>query len=217
MNERELRDILDAHAAWLRGEGRLRADLSHETLEGVDLSGANLDGANLDGANLRRASLDGARLDGASLDGANLEGARLVGALLSGANLRDARLDGANLRGARLDGADLRGARLDGAILHHSQIPDGELVAWKKVEDKIIELRIPHAARRTGSLVGRKCRAEFAYVHRIEGGGPVTTWGLTYREGEMVHPDSYDDDIRIECTHGIHFFLTRAEAEEWQL
>ena len=72
------------------------------------------------------------------------------------------------------------------------------------------------------SLVGRKCRAEFARVISIEGGesvlsngcghGPVTT----YNEGEIVKADSYDDDIRVECSHGIHFFLTKREAEEWQ-
>jgi hypothetical protein len=42
-------------------------------------------------------------------------------------------------------------------------------------------------------------------------------FGITeYREGQMVYPDSYDDDIRVDCTHGIHFWLTRREAETWQ-
>ena len=38
---------------------------------------------------------------------------------------------------------------------------------------------------------------------------------LMYRVGKTVESDSYDDDIRVECSHGIHFFLTRKEAEEW--
>ena len=36
-----------------------------------------------------------------------------------------------------------------------------------------------------------------------------------YRNGELTYPDSYDDDIRVGCSHGIHFFITKAEAEEW--
>jgi hypothetical protein len=36
-----------------------------------------------------------------------------------------------------------------------------------------------------------------------------------YTQGAMVYPDKYDDDIRIECTHGIHFFITKREAEEY--
>ena len=36
-----------------------------------------------------------------------------------------------------------------------------------------------------------------------------------YRVGETVRPDSYDDNPLVECTHGIHWFATRAEAEEY--
>jgi hypothetical protein len=38
--------------------------------------------------------------------------------------------------------------------------------------------------------------------------------GFFYRQGETVRPDSYSDDIRLECAPGIHFCLTREEAEE---
>jgi hypothetical protein len=177
--------------------------------------------ANLRGAYLRGADLIGANLRGANLRGADLYGANLYGAYLYGANLYGANLYGANLRGACLIGADLYGANLRGAgltntKLPHFQIPDGTLVGWKKVQGKIVKLSIPSKAKRTASLVGRKCRAEYAIVKEIEGGDPVTARGeLEYRVGKTVHPDSYNADIRIECTHGIHFFLTRAEAEEW--
>ncbi len=36
-----------------------------------------------------------------------------------------------------------------------------------------------------------------------------------YEEGKEVRADSYDDDWRVECSHGIHWFLTRKEAEDW--
>lgn len=38
---------------------------------------------------------------------------------------------------------------------------------------------------------------------------------VIYRAGEVVRSDKYDDDPRVECTHGIHFFLTKEEAEAW--
>lgn len=125
--------------------------------------------------------------------------------------------ESANLRGAYLQGAYLQGANLQDAFLPHYQIPQhGELRVYKKVEGKIVHLKIPRGARRTASLIGRKCRADRALVLAIQGDGPVTSRGLTYRIGETVYPDSYDDDPRVECTHGIHFFLTRAEAEEYR-
>jgi len=157
----------------------------------------------------------------ADLKGADLEGANLEGADLKGADLEGANLEGANLEGADLKGADLYGAYLEGAKLPHYQIPqEGSLVVWKKVSTKLVKLLIPEDAERTASLVGRKCRASKAWVLWIEDIEEVTSTpyngaSLTYKQGEAIYPDSYNPDPRIECTHGIHFFLTREEAEEW--
>jgi hypothetical protein len=41
------------------------------------------------------------------------------------------------------------------------------------------------------------------------------TGELEYKAGEIIHPDKFDDDIRVECANGIHFFITRREAEEY--
>ena len=35
---------------------------------------------------------------------------------------------------------------------------------------------------------------------------------VTYTVGEVVYPDSFDDNRWNECSHGIHFFITRNEA-----
>lgn len=109
------------------------------------------------------------------------------------------------------------GAYLAGAKLPHFQIPQGSLAAWKKASGKLVKLLIPAEARRTATLIGRKCRAEYAIVLEVEGGKPVESnrGHVIYAPGETVRPDSYDPDPRVECTHGIHFFLTREEAEEW--
>jgi hypothetical protein len=134
MKQEELHAILDAHAAWLRGEhGGERADLSGQdlygaNLTGADLSGANLTGADLSGANLRGANLRGANLRGATLSGATLRGANLTGADLRGANLRVANLYGANLSGANLAGATVIVAGQDArGYLFYAYLVDGDV------------------------------------------------------------------------------------------
>ena len=222
MTPAEIQAVLDAHAKWLRGEsGGVRAILSEANLSKANLFRANLFGANLSGANLFRANLFEANLSGANLSGADLFEANLSGADLSGADLSEAYLSGANLFRADLSGADLSGASLG----PHSIVPEaGAFDGWKKLRGGVLaHVRVPGMARRTSSLVGRKCRAEFVEVVALYSaeGGPMDAGvslhdsSVGYTVGCVVHPDSYDDDIRIECTHGIHFFLTRKEAEDY--
>ena len=88
---------------------------------------------------------------------------------------------------------------------------------------QIAKLEIPAEAKRTACLVSRKCRAEFARVLQIWGvdkeeskeGFDKHSRSLRYIVGELIYPDSYDNDPLVDCSHGIHFFLTREEAEEW--
>ena len=136
-------------------------------------------------------------------------------------------LSGANLSGADLRGADLSGANLYGAALRGADLPDfsvcpeaGSFTAFKKLRGGVIAtLEIPAEARRTSSLVGRKCRAEFARVLALStgerSGYSMHDDAFVYRVGEIVRPDAYDDDIRVECAPGIHFFISRREAERY--
>ena len=177
-------------------------------------------GANLSGANLSGAGLSGANLSGANLSGANLSGAGLSGANLSEANLRGANLSGANLSGANLSGAGLSGANL--AEVKHfppiSLLPEGDIIGYKKCTDGIIvKLLIPKEAKRVNST-GRKCRAEYAVVLELSEG--TIAYGLydisfTYEVGKTAYPSFYNSDFRLECSGGIHFFITRQEAEEY--
>jgi hypothetical protein len=215
------------------------SEKEYETLQGANLEGANLEGADLTcadlrGADLTRAYLKGANLTGADLRGADLTRANLTDACLRGAYLKDAYLTDAyltdacltdaDLRGADLRGANLRGADLRGANLPNFQIcPEvGAFRAFKKLRNGLVaELGIPLDAQRTSSLAGRKCRASKVKVLRITGPrGPRARGaglhdGTAYAVGQYTHADSFDGDIRIECTHGIHFFVTRKEAEEY--
>ena len=134
---------------------------------------------------------------------ANLSGADLSGANLWRANLRLANLWRANIKNAKLPNFQI--------------VPEkGSFVAYKKVDSGVIEILIPEDAKRTSSLVSRKCRASHVKVLEGSGFSPTHTQNtLEYKEGEVVYADAFDDDIRIDCTSGIHFFMTRKEAEEW--
>lgn len=190
----------------------------YEIKPGAHLRGVDLRCANLEGVDLSGAKLQGAILRSASLKGANLKNADLRGADLGCANLQDADLTGADLRNADFRFAILFGTNLEGATLPHFQIvpEEGSFIAYKKVDTGVIKLLIPEDAKRTSNLIGRKCRA--SHVKVLEGSGKSMTHiehQLEYKEGEIVYADKYDDDIRIECTSGIHFFMTRREAEEY--
>lgn len=166
-------------------------------------------------------SLVGADLIDECLWGADLHGADLRRANLCGANLGLADLSGANLEGADLSSADLRGVNLDDAKLPQPITPEkGEFLGYKKElqEDgtyAVITLRIPADAKRTSALTSRKCRASYVVVVEGEGFSPTYEKELHYISGETVYADGFNSDRHEECVQGIHFFMTREEAEAY--
>ena len=159
-----------------------------------------------------KVSLYGANLSCADLSGANLYGANLYGANLSSANLYGADLSGANLSGANLQ--DVKNGDL--VLAKTSIVPEeGAFIGYKKLSNGIIaKLIIPHDAKRLNSYGSRKCRAEKVFV--LEGEGCSSRNGtMKYAPENWVISDSFDDDRRTECSHGIHFFITRIEAENY--
>ena len=177
--------------------------------------------ANLSRANLSEADLCGADLRGATLREANLSGATLRGANLSGANLSRATLSEADLRGANLRGADLRRAQHVPPLIaaQLSILPSGTVIGWKKCCDGVlVRLSIPAGARRSNAT-GRKCRAEWVEVLDVIGSQHAgQAWSLyrrdfVYRVGERVACDHWEEDRWVECGGGIHFYITREEAE----
>ena len=210
---------------------RRDADLYGANLRGAnlcdaDLYGANLRCADLRGANLRCADLRDANLRGVDLRGANLCSANLCNANLCNADLRGANLYGADLRGANLYGADLSGANLYGAKGCYLSCPtEGSFIGWKKASGHIVKLRIPEDARRS-SATGHKCRCDKAYVMEIQNmDGTKATEdtvpsdydkNFVYTVGATVEVPDFDDNRWNECAQGIHFFIDRREAVEYQ-
>lgn len=76
---------------------------------------------------------------------------------------------------------------------------------------------MPPSAKRSNAT-GRKCRAEYVEVYDVIGSevGVSSHDGKTeYRIGKTVVADGWTKDRMIECGQGIHYFLTREEAEAY--
>ena len=182
----------------------------------------------------KKISLQGADLRWADLRWANLQGADLRWANLQEANLPWANLRGTNLQGTNLQGANLQGANLQGAKnipLYVEEITkicpiEGEFIGWKKCRDgKIVKLLILSDSLRSNAT-NRKCRASKVKVleiidiynkeHNEEAFGLYNS-SFIYRLDEIIEIKDFDQDRWNECSTGIHFFITRYEAEQWNL
>ena len=197
-----------------------------ETVLDAIRRGADLHSADLCDANLRGADLRCANLCDVDLRDADLRDADLRCADLCGANLRCADLYGADLRGANLYGADLRGANLRDAKGCYLSCPtEGSFIGWKKASGHIVKLRIPEDARRS-SATEHKCRCDKAYVMEIQNmdGTRATVDAVrsdrdknfVYTVGATVEVPDFDDNRWSECAPGIHFFIDRRAAVEYQ-
>ena len=243
ITKKELKTILEQHTLWLDSNGKKgkRADLSGANLSGADLTGAYLYNADLTCANLRFANLYRANLTGANLYRANLYRANLYRANLTCVNLTDANLFDANLFDAILTDtdltcADLTGANLYGAKLYGANLTDTILdekeqcrkgvvltepmTGYKKAyEGKIITLEIPVGAK-VFSINNNKRRTNKVKVIDMQGETELSSicdTDFKYHVGDEINIIDFDDNYNVECGEGIHFFLTRDEAENFKI
>ena len=212
-------------ACWegeIEDTGNTARNLGNAVLEalkqGADMSGANMSGADMFGANMSGADMSGADMSGADMSGADMSGANMSGANMSRANMSRANMSGAYMSGANMSGAI--GAELP--IARTRILPEGSLIGWKQLHSGIIaKLRIPEGAKRSHAF-GRKCRAEFAEVLELwTPEGTPAPFGVSqhdvsfrYEVGKTVRPSTpFSEDWQEECEPGIHFYITRLEAE----
>ena len=201
-----LEKILEEHKKWLNGDAGIRADLSRADLIGADLRGADLTEADLIGADLTEADLRGANLTEADLRGADLRGADLSRADLRGADLTEVRYD-------------------EDTAFFALQCPEeGSFIGYKICREyKIVKLLITEDAKRS-SATTRKCRASKAKVLEITNIENTEKYetavskhdaNFTYKVGETIEIENFDEDRWSECSEGIHFFITREEAIQY--
>jgi hypothetical protein len=131
---------------------------------------------------------------------------------------------GANLYGANLD----KNTKIDSNVAARTLIvpEDGPFFGWKKCSDGVIvKVAIGAKAKRSNST-GRKCRAEYVkdLGHFDKAGNPlpedhiaISTYDRTteYQKGKIIRCDHWNENRWEECGGGIHFFITRSEAENY--
>jgi uncharacterized protein YjbI with pentapeptide repeats len=215
------------------------ADLKEANLRKVNLNNVNLREANLYGANLSYADLNNSALNNADLREANLYRAfcyytNLCGADLRNADLREANLFRANLKDANLFGVNLKNANIINAEISENTKIDypiacpetGSFIGYKKaVCEYIVKLQICKDAKRS-SATTKKCRCSKALVLAIEniyGSDSVLQEiesiynpSFVYRVGKIVEVPDFDDNRWNECAPGIHFFMDRQDAVEYE-
>ena len=229
-------DLQDAYlrGADLRGADLQRADLQDADLQGADLRGAYLRGADLRGAYLQRADLQDADLQDAYLRGADL---RVPTCSVPTCRMPTCRVPTCGVPTCGVPTCSVPTCRMptcgvptcgvpknisELVVAQTSIIPEGEVIGWKKLRDeRIAKLLIPADARRSNAT-GRKCRAEFVSVLEITKGNKKYNKGVSkytdafiYKVGEIVKCDTWNEDRWIECGGGIHFFITKTEAENY--
>lgn len=124
---------------------------------------------------------------------------------------------------AYLRGADLRGAK--NVSLPITCPEEGSFIGFKKCRNGlIVKLEITEDAMRC-SATGRKCRCSKAKVISITNlDGTATNVktaisehdsNFTYTCGEIVEVPNFNTNRWYECSAGIHFFITRQEAVDY--
>lgn len=99
------------------------------------------------------------------------------------------------------------------------------IIDYDRTRFLIATLEIPAGAKRS-SAIGNKCRCEYAKVLSIIdkngnkydiGRSTIVEIGnhLTYKVGEYVYADAFDENRFNECAPGIHFFMTPEEAWDY--
>ena len=235
---------IDFHGANFHDANFRDADFHDANFYGADFRDANFYGANFHDANFRDADFRDADFYGANFHDANFRDADFhdadfrdadfYGANFRDADFRDADFIGANFRDADFRDADFRDANFSGAsnineVISFANIAntalcmqcpeEGSFIGWKMVGKHIIKLQITEMALRS-SATGRKCRCSEALVLSIDDGAlqEVINYNFfrtVYKVGEVVRPDRFDTCRWEECTNGIHFFITRKEAEDY--
>jgi uncharacterized protein YjbI with pentapeptide repeats len=219
------------------------ADLRFANLKEANLSEANLNYAYVCNADLRFANLKGAHLYYADLFKANLYGADLSNTDFSYAKFNGTDLSCTNLSGANLRCADFSYADLSNSVFHNTLInqayfitaknipplpmnlPSGEFIGWKAFpNDLIAKLKILKDSKRSQATTN-KCRCDKALVlefQNINGSKAdlveytnTKFIKCTYKVGEVVYADSWDNNRWNECSHGIHFFMDRETAVDY--
>lgn len=144
-----------------------------------------------------------------------IRGSAFINSVLKWSDLEDTEIDNYT----DFKSTSIEGAKFPAHFQDRFQIcPEGELIVYKKLLEGICKLKIPQEAARVNSISSRKCRASEAIVLELPHGCTIGhsqhNPKFIYEVGKKVVPEfGFSNDWRVTCAGGIHFFLTRKEAE----
>lgn len=217
----------------LRNANLTNANLENSSLGYSDLRGADLRYANLKHADLGYANLSLINLTCANLEDAYLWGANLVKSRIDHTNLEHACLEAVNLEGAYLGRSNLYYTQLEGANLYNVNLKNNEgklikyrkgkiltedIIGYKKCRDNIIVTVLIPRGSIVFSIDGEKCRTNKARVIAIDGADRAYSFynKMSYYVGDEFTVYNFNCQYNMECGEGIHFFMTREEAERYR-
>lgn len=230
ISEKDFREALAARRA---GE---RLSFVEKEIWDMDLSGTNLSNMDftlssfqntvLDEVNFENSSVENALFDGCPMKGANFKNARMVTASFRYCDMRGCNIEDANLFGAVLEFADLEGiVSNEGTQWFRLRCPEeGAFLGYKKcVNDRMVQLLIPADAKRTSATLP-SCRCSkakvltiktFDYTQNFDEAWSLVDENFVYKKGEWVEVKNFNEDRWQDSTTGIHFWMSRAEAQAY--
>ena len=216
------------HSTLIRMKAQ-RADFINCIMWDNDFTGSVLRASRFIGAQLCDGKFIGADLSACDLSCADIDYAHFDGAVLKDADLKwTDNSFWATFKKADMKNVDLKGSPLDDSAVEGAKnlfVPmvcpeEGAFIAWKKCRDgKIIRLMVPEDAQRTGCS-SYTCRASEVVILNIFDGDneceeAVCLYDdeIVYHKGERVKDEEEFDPSLLHDGTGIHFYITRAEAE----
>ena len=201
-------------------------DLTGADLSNMDFTLCSFQNTKLAGADFHNSSVENALFDGNCLHGADFRNANMRTASFRYCDMGECDIRGANLFGAVLEYADLKGIISDEATqwfrLHCPE--KGAFLAYKKcVNDRMVQLLVPADARRTSATLP-SCRCDkakvltiksFDFTENYDEAWSLVDENFVYRKGQWVEVKDFNEDRWQDSTTGIHFWLTREEAEAY--
>ena len=201
-------------------------DLTGMDLSNMDFTLCSFQNTTLCGVSFADSTVENALFDGCSLRGADFRNACMITGSFRYCDMRECNICGANLYGAVLEHADLADIVSDDKTqwfrLHCPE--KGAFLGYKKcVNDRMVQLLIPADARRTSATLP-SCRCDkakvltiksFDYQENFDEAWSLVDENFVYRKGEWVEVKNFNEDRWQDSTTGIHFWLTRAEAQAY--
>ena len=145
---------------------------------------------------------------------------------LRGIDLKNADLRFTDLRFADLRGTDLKNIKTSMSTIGYNLAcpEEGSFIGYKKAGRCIVKLLILEDSKRSSATTA-KCRCDKAKVLDIEDINTGESMkkvrsnhnpNFVYKVGKIVTVDDFDDDRWNECAPGIHFFMNKENALNYQ-